>query len=115
MEIRVSQINGCSYCVDLHTTESRALEEDQQKLDCLPVWKESQLFTVREMAALDWAESVTNISVAVNIEDKMEMLLDHYTELEVVDLTFIVAVINSIPTILAIRLFEYIESIFYCR
>jgi len=53
VEIRVSQINGCSYCVDLHTKEARKLILDQQKLDCLVVWKESQLFSEAEMAALD--------------------------------------------------------------
>lgn len=53
VEIRVSQINGCAYCVDLHTKEARKLILDQQKLDCLVVWKESQLFSEAEMAALD--------------------------------------------------------------
>ena len=96
VEIRVSQINGCAYCVDLHTAEARELGEDQQKLDCLSVWQESQLFTDVEMAALDWAESVTNISLVSNIEERLKVLLKHYTEAEVVDLTFIVSVMNSL-------------------
>ncbi len=96
VEIRVSQINGCAYCVDLHTTEARELGEDQQKLDCLSVWKESSLFTEVEIAALDWAEIVTNISLASDIDGKLESLLKHYTEPEIVDLTFIVAVMNGL-------------------
>ncbi|MFT5114513.1 MAG: AhpD family alkylhydroperoxidase [Parasphingorhabdus sp.] len=96
IEIRVSQINGCAYCVDLHSTEARELGENQQRLDCLPVWKESQLFGIDEMVALDWAENVTNISIATDIHDKLEVLLQHYSEPEVVDITFVVAVINSL-------------------
>ncbi|MEM7016672.1 MAG: carboxymuconolactone decarboxylase family protein, partial [Pseudomonadota bacterium] len=61
VEIRVSQINGCAFCVNLHSIEARAAGVPQQHLDCLPVWRESQLFTEREEAALDWTERVTNI------------------------------------------------------
>jgi len=96
VEIRVSQINGCAYCVDLHTTEARALSVNQQKLDCLAVWKESQLFSDSEMAALDWAESVTNISKVSDIETKLCALATQYSEKEIVDLTFIIAVMNSL-------------------
>jgi alkylhydroperoxidase family enzyme len=60
------------------------------------VWKESQLFSDSEMAALDWAECVTRISVVSNIEDKLQTLIEHYSEKEVVDLTFIIAVMNSL-------------------
>jgi len=96
VEIRVSQINGCAYCVDLHSSEARALGEEQQRLDCLVVWKESLLFTEAEMAALDWAESVTHISVRHDIEKKLADLLQHYSEKEAVDLTFVIAVMNSL-------------------
>ena len=96
VEIRVSQVNGCAYCVDLHTTEARELSENQQRLDCLPVWKESGLFTKAEMAALDWAESVTLISTVADIEQKLEMLLKEFSEPEVVDLTYVIAVMNSL-------------------
>lgn len=96
IEIRVSQINGCAYCVDLHTAEARASSENQQRLDCLIVWKESGLFSEAEMAALDWAESVTLIADAPDIGEKLQALLVYFTEAEVVDLTFIVAVMNSL-------------------
>lgn len=96
VEIRVSQINGCAYCVDLHTTEARELGEDQQKLDCLSVWKESSLFNDNEMAALDWAESVTNISQKSDMDEQLVLLKECYSETEIVDLTFVVALMNSL-------------------
>jgi len=68
VELRVSQINGCAYCIDLHSNEARNVGESQQRLDCLPVWSECLLFSDREMAALQWAESVTNISSESFIE-----------------------------------------------
>ena len=96
VEVRVSQINGCAYCVDLHTNEARDLKEHQQRLDCLPVWKESGLFSDSEMAALDWAECITHIADACDLEQKLETALKHYSEKEVVDLTFTIAVMNGL-------------------
>ena len=72
IELRVSQLNGCAYCIDLHSNESRTAGESQQRLDCLTVWKESLFFSEREMAALQWTESVTHISLEPNIEEKLE-------------------------------------------
>ena len=96
VEVRASQINGCAFCVDMHTTEARQSGVDQQLLDCLTVWRESQLFSEREMAALDWAESVTNISTEKDIEGKLKALLNHFSEAEVVDLTLIISLMNSL-------------------
>ena len=96
VEIRVSQINGCAFCVDLHSTEARQYGVDQQLLDCLPVWRESLLFSDAEMAALDWAESVTNISSEKDVDRKLAVLLEHFTETEVVDLTLIISLMNSL-------------------
>src|SRR6202030_3374430 len=62
VELRVSQINGCAYCVDMHSQEARQAGETQQRLDCLPVWRETSFFDDRERSALAWAESVTLIS-----------------------------------------------------
>jgi len=59
VELRVSQINGCAYCVDLHSTQARALGETAQRLDCLVVWREVPFFTDRERAAFAWAEAIT--------------------------------------------------------
>ena len=62
VELRVSQINGCAYCVDLHSQQARHAGETQQRLDCLPVWRETTFFDDRERAALAWAESVTLVA-----------------------------------------------------
>src|SRR3982750_1500171 len=62
VELRVSQINGCAYCIDLHSHQARALGEKQQRLDCLPVWREVDFFNAREQAAFAWAEAVTLVS-----------------------------------------------------
>ncbi len=94
IELRVSQINGCAYCVDLHSNQSREAGALQQSLDCLPVWRECGLFSVGEMSALQWAEAVTHISTETEIELKLNHLLEHFTETEVVDLTVIVALMN---------------------
>ena len=96
IEIRVSQINGCAYCVDLHSNEARELGVPQQRLDCLPVWQESGLFGDREMAALAWAESVTHISIEPDIEGQLHRLLEHFSEAEAVDLTIVVSLMNSL-------------------
>ena len=99
VELRVSQVNGCSYCIDLHSREARSYGEIQQRLDCLAVWRECSLFTESEMAALQWAESLTNIAVEVNVEDKLEVLLGSFSEVEVVDLTLIVSLMNCMNRI----------------
>ncbi|WP_208989275.1 carboxymuconolactone decarboxylase family protein [Pseudovibrio sp. POLY-S9] len=96
VELRVSQINGCAYCVDLHSNEARKAHVHQQKLDCLPVWKESNLFSQRECAALSWAESVTRISEERESEGNLNLLLETFTEKEAVDLTFIVCAMNGL-------------------
>ncbi len=96
IEVRVSQINGCAFCVDMHTTEARQLGVHQQLLDCLPVWRGSQLFSENEMVALDWAESVTNISSENDMEGKLTVLLNHFSETEAVDLTLIISLMNSL-------------------
>lgn len=96
VEIRTSQINGCAFCVDMHTQEARTAGVRQQLLDCLPVWRESRLFSEREMAALGWAESVTRIATEKDIEGKLTGLLDHFNETEAVDLTVIISLMNSL-------------------
>ena len=96
VEIRVSQINGCAFCVDLHSHEARDQNLSQQLLDCLPVWRECGFFSEREMAALAWAESVTNISTESSIDSKLKNLLHHFSETEAVDLTVIISLMNSL-------------------
>ncbi|WP_227270276.1 carboxymuconolactone decarboxylase family protein [Roseobacter weihaiensis] len=95
VELRVSQINGCAYCVDLHTTEARTAGETQQRLDCLTVWREVAFFSAAEKAALAWAEALTLVSANGAPQALFDDLSRHYTEKEIVDLTLIVAQMNA--------------------
>ncbi|WP_306155538.1 carboxymuconolactone decarboxylase family protein [Roseovarius sp. MMSF_3281] len=95
IELRVSQINGCAYCVDLHTTEARKAGETAQRLDCLTVWREVSFFDDAEKAALDWAEAITRVAVDGAPDHLYAALFDHFSETEIVDLTLIVAQMNA--------------------
>ncbi|HEX7239943.1 MAG TPA: carboxymuconolactone decarboxylase family protein, partial [Longimicrobiaceae bacterium] len=64
VKLRASQINGCAYCVDMHTKDARAAGESEQRLYAVSVWREAPFFTERERAALAWAEAVTRVSEA---------------------------------------------------
>lgn len=91
---RVSQINGCVYCVDLHTREARAEGELQQRLDSLPVWRESPFFDYREKAALAWAESLTHIATTHAGDAEYLALQKYFNEQEIVELSLVVALAN---------------------
>jgi uncharacterized peroxidase-related enzyme len=95
VELRSSQINGCAYCVDMHSHEARAAGEIQQRLDCLTVWRETSFFDDRERAALAWAEAVTLVSETHVPDDVYELAHQHFSDKDLVDLTLIVAVINA--------------------
>jgi AhpD family alkylhydroperoxidase len=94
IEIRVSQINGCAYCLDMHTTEARHLGETQQRLDCLTAWREAPFFTERERAALAWAESVTLVANTRVPDEVYAEVKKHFCEKELVDLTAAIGMIN---------------------
>ena len=95
VEIRVSQVNGCVYCVDLHTKQARRLGETQQRLDTLPVWFESPYFDERERAALAWAEALTHISQTHAPDADYDRLAKHFSEKEIVDLTIAISLMNA--------------------
>ncbi len=95
IELRVSQINGCVYCLDLHSRELREMGEDQQRLDCLAAWREYPHFTPREKAALAWAEAITHVSETNAPDELYERLFDYFSEAEIADLTLIVAFMNT--------------------
>lgn len=94
IELRVSQINGCVYCTDLHVREARDLGEATQRLDTLPVWRESPFFTVREKAALAWAESLTLIPQSHAGDAEYVAVCQHFSEVEVVELSLSVSLAN---------------------
>ena len=95
VELRVSQINGCAYCVDLHTTEARRAGETTQRLDCLTVWREVTFFDDAEKAALEWTEAITTVATNGAPEHLYNALTEHFSEEEVVDLTLIIAQMNA--------------------
>lgn len=95
IEIRVSQINGCAFCLDMHIREARALGESQQRLDCLAGWRDLPSFDARERAALEWVEALTQVGRAHVPEAVYAALKPHFSEREIVDLTVTVALING--------------------
>lgn len=95
VELRVSQINRCAFCVDLHTNEARKAGETQQRLDCLPVWREVAFFDDAEKAALEWTESVTLVAEYGAPDQAYHALADHYSDQQVVDLTLIISQMNA--------------------
>jgi AhpD family alkylhydroperoxidase len=95
VDLRVSQINGCAYCLSMHTQEARAAGETQQRLDCLSAWKETTFYTEREMAALRWAEALTLIAQTPSTEDVYQEVSKHFSERELVNLTMAIVTINS--------------------
>ena len=94
IETRVSQINGCAYCTDLHSREAQERGEEQHRLDSLPVWRESPFFTGRERAALAWAESVTRIADTHAGDAEYQALTAQFTETEIVELSLSISLAN---------------------
>lgn len=95
IELRISQVNGCVFCVDLHSIEARDAGETQQRLDCLAVWRECRFFDEPERAALAWAEAVTLVVDNGAPQDLFVNLGNHFSEQQVVDLTIIIAQMNA--------------------
>ena len=95
INIRVSQLNGCAFCVDMHSKEAKLHGERELRLYHVPIWRESNLFTARERAALAWAEVLTNLPPE-GVEDRLyEQVRDEFSEQEVSNLTFAVIAING--------------------
>jgi AhpD family alkylhydroperoxidase len=95
MKIRASQINGCAYCIDMHTKDARARGETEQRIYALSAWREAPFFTDRERAALDWTESLTRISEDQVPDQVYDRVRPHFTEEELVALTFAAVAING--------------------
>jgi AhpD family alkylhydroperoxidase len=92
---RVSQINGCAYCLHMHTEEARKLGESEARLYLLDAWHESSLYSQRERAALAWAESLTNIAATHAPDHVYEETRRHFSEKELADLSIAIAMINA--------------------
>lgn len=95
VKTRASQINGCSYCLDMHTKDARAAGETEQRLYTLSAWRETPFFSERERAALAWTEALTRISEHPNEDVLYADLKQYFSEKEIVDLTLAVITING--------------------
>ena len=95
VKTRASLINGCAYCVDMHTKDARARGETEQRLYALPVWRETPFYTDRERAALAWTEAVTLVATCPVDDDVYEGARHHFSETKLVDLTMAVIAING--------------------
>jgi AhpD family alkylhydroperoxidase len=95
VKLRASQINGCAYCIDMHTKDARNNGESEQRLYGVTAWRETPFYNERERAALAWTEAVTRISEVQVPEEIYHQVKQHFTEKELVDLTLAVIAINS--------------------
>ena len=94
VKTRASQINGCAYCINMHTQDARKRGETEQRLYLLDAWREAPAYTDRERAALAWTEAVTLVSQTHVPDDVYEETKKHFSEQELVDLTLAVGMIN---------------------
>lgn len=95
VKTRVSQINGCAHCLDMHTKEARAAGETEQRLHLLAAWREAPVYSERERAALAWAEAVTQISTNDVSDELYAEVRRHFDEKALVDLTLAIVGING--------------------
>jgi len=95
VKTRASQINGCAYCIDMHTKDARARGENEQRLYALNAWRETPFYTERERAALAWTEAVTLISNGHVPDAVYEEVRQHFSEEELVNLTLAIVAING--------------------
>lgn len=95
IKTRASQINGCAYCIDMHTKDARARGESEQRLYALSAWRETPFYTERERAALLWAEAVTLIANEHVSDEVYEQVRQHFSEQELANLTLAIVAING--------------------
>ena len=95
VKLRVSQINGCAYCIDMHSKDLRAGGESEQRLYLLDAWREAPFYSERERAALAWAEAVTRVTEGHVPDELFEQARSQFSEEELVNLTLAVVAING--------------------
>ena len=95
VKIRASQLNGCAYCIDMHTKDARARGETEQRIYALNAWRETPFFTDRERAALEWTEEVTQVADTHVRDEVYERVRAQFSESELVALTFALVAING--------------------
>jgi AhpD family alkylhydroperoxidase len=97
--LRVSQINGCAYCVDLHWRDALKAGDDPRKINCVITWREAPFFSDRERAALAWTDSLTNLAQTGVPDADYHLVKRHFSEKEVADLTIVIALMNAMNRI----------------
>jgi AhpD family alkylhydroperoxidase len=95
VRMRASQINGCAFCLDMHSKDARAAGETEQRLYLLDAWREAPFYSDRERAALEWTEAVTLVSQSHVPDDVYERARAQFSEGELVDLTMAIVAING--------------------
>jgi AhpD family alkylhydroperoxidase len=95
LKLRASQINGCAFCIDMHSIDARAAGETEQRLYALDAWRETPFFDERERAALGWIEAVTLVSQTHVPDSVFDEARKHFSEQEIVDLTYLASTINA--------------------
>jgi AhpD family alkylhydroperoxidase len=95
VKTRASQMNGCAYCIDMHTKDARAAGETDQRRYALSSWEETPFYTPRERAALAWTEAITNIQKGHATDEVYEEVRKEFSEAELVRLTFAITQINT--------------------
>jgi AhpD family alkylhydroperoxidase len=95
IKVRASQLNGCAYCLDMHTKDARAAGETEQRLYALDAWRETPFFEARERAALEWTEAVTRVADGHVPDEVYERVRERFSEQELVDLTLAISNINT--------------------
>ncbi len=95
VKLRASQLNGCAYCLDMHSKDARARGEDEQRLHVLAAWREAPLYSERERAALAWCEALTLLPQAGAPDEAYEQLRAQFEDEEVVALTLAIVAING--------------------
>lgn len=95
VKLRASQMNGCAFCIDMHWKDARVAGESEQRLYGLDAWREAPYYSDRERAALEWTEALTNITAGHVPDAVYDGAREHFSEKELVDLTWAVAAINA--------------------
>ena len=95
VKTRASQINGCAFCINMHTQDARKRGETEQRLYLLNAWREAPVYTDRERAALGWTEAVTLISETHAPDDVYDEVRKYFSDVETVNLTMLIATINA--------------------
>jgi AhpD family alkylhydroperoxidase len=95
VKMRASQINGCAYCLDMHSKDARAAGETEQRLYLLSAWREAPVYSERERAALEWTEAVTLVSETHVPDDAFQRVRQHFSDEELVHLTMAIVAING--------------------